>query len=498
MERYWLPACFLLMHAAWIAGAATVAAVRLSTGGPIAPLPVAVVTVGAGWAAGGRLLRRAVESDDAEQPSRREAAIPALALGVGASWSVGAVWLARHAGEGADWIAALPNALTGTAARSAGDALSLLVVFALWWRGQRSGAVPPQHDSTVRGFGTGAIALAASLLIGAGLRSDVGALGACIVLFLGAGLPALSLARLGEVRQDLMTGAVRGEPARLDAAWRRTLLPPVLVVLACGMLAAVLFGDATWRGAMAQGLGRAGGVLLAVLYWPVFAVGLLAEWLIVVLRRFMRPGQDVEREAPVANEGEDLLDRLRRTEIPRLEWLWVVEWAAAALVVAVVVYAFLASARVVRRVRRDAEGAVPRSEALGGWSLLLADLRGALRELLRRIRRRGALLAAGVAMPGVLRGTPRAPEIADARGAYRALLTLGRGQGVARRPAQTPDEYLVAWRAELPEEEAAAELTGAYRRARYGLRSQPETPPGQLRGLIARVRDAIAARAQAR
>lgn len=493
MERYALPVAFLVMEAGWAAGAGTVAAARLSPGQPILSLPLALLTLCVAYMVGSRLLQRDLEDAD-DEPTRRRAAIPLAALALGLCWTIGAVWLTRHWGEEATWIESLPTALTGAAPSSAADAIALLAVFGLWWRGQRAGAVPPEHETTVRAFGTGALVLAASLLLGAGLRAESAALSACIVCFLGGGLPALSLARLQEVRRDLAAGAARGEPARLDAAWWRTLLPPVLAVLACAALAAFVFGDPTWRGAMSHALRQVGDALIALLYWPVFALGLIAEWLILILRALRRPQAQVEREAPTANEAEQLLENLRRRDVRPAEWLSVLPWVGGALAVILIVFAFLATSRAVRRAAREPSAAYPERQPVGGWGLLLADLRAALRALLRHLRSRGASLAATLPVPTAWRPRTAAPAIDDARAAYRALLALGREQSVPRRPQETPDEYLVTWSQALPAETEAAELTGVYRAARYGppsLSLDPLGEPARLRQLLVRIRELL-------
>jgi hypothetical protein len=51
---------------------------------------------------------------------------------------------------------------------------------------------------------------------------------------------------------------------------------------------------------------------------------------------------------------------------------------------------------------------------------------------------------------------------------YQAYLRRGREQGLARRPALTPEEYAAALQAELPQVEADRYgLTGQFEEARY-------------------------------
>ena len=481
MERRWLPVCFLLMQAAWTAAVAEVASARFGGQGLLLTLPIAAATLFAGYATGRRLLRR-----DEEETSR---VVPYVSLGLGIAWSVGTVWLGRHTGQDLAWLEALPAAVGGVWSAPLADALALAAVFALWWHGQRTGQSPPEHDSTVRAFGIGALAFAAALLWAAGLRPALVALPPSVLLYLAAGLPALSLARLKEVRRDLQTNVARGEPAHLDAAWWRTLAPPVAVVLGSGLLAALLLSDTTWRGAILAALSAAGEAVVAVLYLPILAIGLVAEWLVYLLRRLRRPPG--EQEAPPAAPGgaAELLRQLQR-EYEAPLYLDTLRWVALALGGVLVLLAFLASSRAVRRVReRDAAHGLSR-ESLSTWQLLLADVRAFWRGLLRRLRNQARALNAALPRPG--RGDAAGDAAArDAREAYRELLSLGRENALPRRPHETPDEYLDAWTGALPATAEASALTASYKRTRYGPPTSPRAPVSELRSLIARIRSAL-------
>src|SRR5688572_31247262 len=316
MERRWLPVCFLLMQSAWVSAVAEVAAARFGGQGLLLGLPVAVATLFAGYAVGRRLLARelpaAADPSAAPESVREGRATPLVVLLLGVLWCVGAVWLGRHGGQGGEWLEALPTAVHGVWAAPLADALALGFTFALWWHGQRTGQTPPEHDSTVRAFGLGALVFAGALLWSAGLRTPPAGLPLAVLLFLGAGLPALSLARLKEVRRDLQANVVRGEPARLDAAWWRTLAPPVSAVLARALLAALLLSDAAWRGAILIGLGAAGQGVMAVLYVPVLLLGYIAEWLIYVPRSLRRPPGEQEAPPPAPGDGQEVLRQLQR------------------------------------------------------------------------------------------------------------------------------------------------------------------------------------------
>ncbi|HEU5318526.1 MAG TPA: DUF4129 domain-containing protein [Chloroflexota bacterium] len=479
MERYGLPLAYLLTQAGWAGAVGEVLGARLTPGAPLASPILALLTLGAAYGAA-QALRRI--------PA---AMLPFASLALGAAWTVGSVWLSRHAGQDGAWLAAISAALSGTRPTATADALALALVFFLWWRGQRTFAAPPLHDSTVRSFGLGALALGGALLIGGGLHELIPTLTWCILLFLCGGLTALSLARLQEVRHDLVAGAVRGEPARLGAAWRRTLLPPVAAVVAAGLIASVALGEPATRAAILTALGRLGELVLAVLYWPVLLVGFAVEWLVYALRTLRRPRGEQAAEAPSQPDADELLSRLQGSSGAAPAWLAALPWLAGAAVAVVALYAYWVTAR--RREPEDEPTGVPAAqrEALGTWDLFLDDLRLLVRRLLGRLRPRRALEALS-ALPrlGASGRRGAVEEAADPRAAYRQLLALGRGRAVARRREQTPDEYLATWQQALPAAEEAAALTGAYRAARYGPEGDPEgaPPPSVLRALLARIR----------
>jgi hypothetical protein len=132
-------------------------------------------------------------------------------------------------------------------------------------------------------------------------------------------------------------------------------------------------------------------------------------------------------------------------------------------------------------------------ESIWSWRRLWADLAAWLGAW-RRLGQRG-----GPALAGAGGGRGQASDVAgaaDARGAYRRLLALGRRHALPRQRHQTPDEYAGTWRQTLPGDAEATGLTGAYTRARYGPPSLAPTPAGWLRGLLRRLERALAAPAE--
>jgi hypothetical protein len=479
------------MEASWAAAAIAALGARFGAAGLRASLtlPAALLSLAGGYVVATLLLRRdEPEAAGPGQPGRR-AGRAWLSLALGCGWALGAVWAVRHPGDDPRWLAALPPALAGAWGGATGDLAGLLIAFALWWRGQRIALDPPEHDSTVKAFGIGALALAAALLAGG---AGAPALLALVLLFLAAGLPALSLARLQAVRRDLQTGTAHGSPARLDAVWWRTLLPPVLGVIALAC-AGLLLGEPGARAAAARLAAMAGEALLALAYWPLVMTGYFAEWLLLALQRLLGPPPR-DPQPPELADPAGIFARLREAQAaapPALPaWL---PWLALSCAAVLVAGAFVASSRAVRRERSEPAAAVRDRESVGSWRRLWVDLVASCAAALERLLRRGQR-ALG-ALPVATRGSAPAQLATGARDAYRRLLALGRRHALPRRRHETPAEYFATWRATLPGGPEAGGLTNAYTQARYGPPALPPAPAGRLQALLRRLEAALTAAA---
>jgi Domain of unknown function (DUF4129) len=487
MDRIWLAVCTLVMEAAWISGVGAVATGGPQAGSPgpaaapLSPFPVTLLTAGAGYLCGRALLLR-TEDDPAPYSLRRAW----LAFLLGALWTIAAVSAVRHlpAGDGLSWVLDLPAAAAAAGRGLHPDLLATALTFFAWWRGQRSGAGAPDSGAgsfgaLVRAFGTGALLLSGALLFaGATGRTPPGA-GLQALLFLGAGLPALSLARLREVRRDAESAGSEA-PGGFEGTWLRSLALPMGVVIALALMAGALLGDETVRQSLRWGLGLVGSLVWAVLYWPLLGVGYAIELLLFVLTRLIPTLQDGPL-APRANPLRDLLPEPDGAPTGAPPWVAALRWLLPGLVVLAVVAAFLVTSSGARAVILPRTRRGPERESLWSWSTFWRALRGWLSGLGRRLR---------VALPGAPADQPRTPTGAAAgaasgvRALYRRLLALGRANGLPRAGAQTAQEYFHSWRQALPGEEDAGALTAAYERARYG---HPDEPPPAADGLQGRL-----------
>jgi hypothetical protein len=301
------------------------------------------------------------------------------------------------------------------------------------------------------------------------------------LLLLGAGLPALSLARLREVRRDAEAAASE-TPAGVEGTWLRALAPPLAVILAVALVAGALLGDEAVRRALREGLGQIGSLVWAVLYWPLLGVAYAVELLLFVLTRLL-PGLQETSPTPRSDPLRDLLPEPDGAPAGAPPWLTALRWLLPGLVVLVVVAAFLATSGGVRAVPLPRRRRGPERESLWSWPAIWGDLREWLSGLGRRLR---------AARPGAFHSARPPPSTQDASGSgvralYRRMLALGRDNGLPRAGAQTAREYFQSWRQVLPGEEDARALTAAYERARYGHPDASRPPADGLEGRLERL-----------
>jgi hypothetical protein len=483
METVLLDACILLLEAAWIGGVAAVLSLPYGAATPAAlSVGGALLTLVAGAVAGHALLRHA-----ADRRRGGRAVRAGLVLSLGCAWSLALVLATHHGTEDVfSWLRGLPAAAGQPWRRLSPDVLAFGLTLFAWWRGQRTGAQPPDFGAVVRAMGLASLLLAVALLLAAMTAGVPAVAGPAALLLLGAGLPAQALARLREVRRDAATGG--DAPAGVERTWLQATAIPVAAVLGVSVAVALLLGDETVRRMLLDAFGLAGALVWSLLYWPLIGIGLVVE-LLFGLVRLLVPHLTVPRLPLNPPAPGALLPAADPSTAGTAPWSGVVRWVLAGVILLGVAGAFLFTARRAGDAAAPLPGPAAGRESLWSW----ADVRRAVRRwlggLLRRRRRPPPATASGA---GGEAGGERAS--AGMRPLYRRFLALGRVSGLPRAPAQTPEEYLAAWRAALPGAAEAGALTGAYERVRYGPPGGSGRPPAGLGQALDRLRRLVVAR----
>ena len=488
METLLLAACVLLLDAAWIGGLGAVLSLPYGPGSPaVLSVGWALATLVAGAGAGHALVRGR-PGGTAPAPPRARAVRAGLVLLLGCVWSLILVAGTRHGpgGDAVAWVLDLPAAAARPWRATSPDALATGLLLFAWWRGQRTGARSPDFAAVVRAMGLGSLLLAGGLLLAAMTLGAPAAGGPAALLLLGAGLPALALARLREVRRD--AAAAGGEaPSGVERTWLLATAVPVAAVLGVALAAALALGDESVRRALTDAVRLGAALLWGLLYWPLLAAGFLVELLFAAVQLLV-PQVTLPRLLPDLPVPGDGLPPPAGGAGGPAPWPGALRWALAGVVLMGVTAAFLLTAR------RSGDAAPPLPRAVAGreslWSW--SDLPRAWRRWLAGLRRRwpAAPVADGAAAARVV--LPEGPQ--GTRALYRRFLALGRASGLPRGAPQTPREYLGAWRDVLPGEDEAGALTGAYERARYGRPGAPAAGPAELQPRLDRLRRLVARR----
>ena len=332
------------------------------------------------------------------------------------------------------WLSALWQDFQGNEGQAAGVVGIFILLALLWWRGLRLGRNQLELEQIARSFKVGFAGLVVPLLllgtvdsvarVGLGVR-----LGLILVFFLFAGLVALSLARLAEIRRvRRVRGSAQADPTR---SWVIAMLAlsGALVLGLLGIeqafsyhawLAAVSALQPIWDAIstvvdwIALGLGF-------VIYWVLYPLVQLAQWL-------FGSGQNSNSAPP--NPLKFILPSGSNTISLPVEWLTVGRWVLLCVGVAILIVILF---RVFRGVvaRRRSHDADEERENLRAAGILRAQLRALLARLAARFQRKSSAeteeldTAAGSAV----------------RRLYRQVLRQAQARGLGRNSPETPDEF---------------------------------------------------------
>ncbi|HXH21043.1 MAG TPA: DUF4129 domain-containing protein [Dehalococcoidia bacterium] len=405
-----------------------------------------------------------------------------LSLGVLRAWGAGLSFMLFYAivrvdffGDWRFWDFSWANDLfnsTEASMRAHVDAVfGVPMLWGFWIRGVLRGQETATFEDVVQSFGIGVLIMAFVQLFQGGLGDSPAMVGRIAVPFVAFGLFAIALAHSAQAETD------RGRP------FERTLLVSVGVsVLALAFLAAVvaLFDLATgWSVARdgANALVDAGEAAGKVIAWPLMLLldGIFA---VLVFLRDLILGQPAPQQ-PQPQAGQQpgdcvqaLIDAGRTMEQalkdcspePRELPEWVKDLVRVMIAVPIVGTIVLFTALLFTRFRqRRRTGELKESAYVAGR--LSSDLSDLWHGLLNRLR------------PNIHFGSEHADPV---RQLYFEVLREGEHRGVARRPAQTPDELAPSldrtFHGDVP-----GDITRAFDDARYGARPPPEPEVRRLR-----------------
>jgi hypothetical protein len=412
---------------------------------------------------------------------------PTILISLGWVLSVLLAWYFRlYASSGALWQSAWLGALF-TDLRTGNDQFAgvlglVLLLSYLWWRGLLLGRAKIEFEQVSRIFKLGAAAVALVLLfmgtIPPAVRSGLEVpLGFTLPAFLFAGLAALSLARLAEIRRMRRE---RSDPqANPTRSWVVALL------------------------ALSGGLQPVWDAIGTVLGWLALGLAYVLYWIFHPLARFVRSllssGQQSNPSQPIGGTPPTLPQNGNGGGLPA-DWLAAGQWVLIGAGVLVLLLILWRAFRLFAS-WRSADTEEEERESLGATRVLGEQLRDLLTALAARFQRKRPVEAA-----------KEEQEVGSTvRALYRRVLRQAKAQGRGRRPPETPTEFARRLRPLLVEEPAAAippvenlpaqpapshgrpelpvssqqelaALTAAYEQARYG---NQEASPEELQALTA-------------
>ncbi|MGH2458273.1 MAG: DUF4129 domain-containing protein [Chloroflexota bacterium] len=344
--------------------------------------------------------------------------------------------------------------------------VDLVIVMGLlaWFRGARLGSRASLSEAVQSTFVVGLVGLAAGLLAiaivpASSALSSVG--GALVVVYLGAGMLAVALARIDEINREQRRN--QDVELGLGAHWAVSVAVVLVVLL---LIASALSGFLTFDriDAALRPLGAALDFVLEVAILAIAVpVGFLLEaivWLVrMLLGKPAKPPQPphVGNLAPRQTTNQQLAGLS-----PELAtFVHLLGGAALVVVIGLILYRSLAWWSDLDRV----EGVPELRDFVVGW----ADLRAAALRWLERLLGRARRRASSGGRTGAETVAAAATSPRTVREVYREFLRFGRRAGFPRQPGQTPAEYARHPAFASPAlAEPLDRLTESYVRARYG------------------------------
>ncbi len=328
------------------------------------------------------------------------------------------------------------------------------------------------------------LAAATRIRIGGGLSINVLSMGippqmaVAAVLYFLIGLVLLSQARLAVLRaQWLLEGVEMSE--RLPARWGRLSLA---LMLGVGLVAALLPLGSTWHiGAVAN------AVAMVFVRIALLVVALIAAIFALIANLF-------DPKTSVPEIPQDLVPvppaELLQTVAPPPPWLGGAAFWVLMLLVLMVALRLLLGKEGLDVTRRKLQALLARLWInLTVWT---RSVQARVRSIPMRLPRRQSLPAARARQPWRFIRVGGLPPREQVRYFYLSTLRRASDQGIVRRPAQTPQEFLQDLEQSWPEAELDVEaLTAAFVVARYDVAEISPDEAHEVKSVWERIKRAL-------
>ena len=359
------------------------------------------------------------------------------------------------------WAAEVSSTPGATLRALAGGVLGAVV----WWRGGRVASMDSPAETLAFSFRLGTLILAAAAVIDVFHSADLNIF-PIMFLFFSAGLVGLGISHiLPAARKDVDV-----------TAWPRVVGGTVAAILVVGLLFSALHRGAISLVAV-PALAVAKGIGIVFFFVVIVPIAFIFFWLLQgvqsILGAFISPDPN-EIEAPESLGFGDTLDRLQ-SEANEGGWidilLQVVQWAALAVMVLLLLFLLARAFRRPARWRRDQSEATRDTVAEDVDPVI--DMAQLLFNLIpRRLTHRSRLLP--------LRLPDDEAGVVDVFRLYFGMLLLAENKGYRRGPSQTAGEYQRTLEEVFPANIVGA-ITAAFDRACYGRHPAPREQIDEMR-----------------
>ena len=300
-------------------------------------------------------------------------------------------------------------------------------------------------------------------------RHPLVSLGVYGVAYFGAGMVAIALANLRNIRREMIKRSDDTAPSIRQ--WMVFPIVVVAVMVLVSLLVSAAFSFDIAALLLIPITLIAKGVTAIILYGIIWPLGFVAGGFIWLLQRLggeVEPEPDGVGGAPeLTEEGASFPEDNPGYMLPDSVVL-AVEWTAgiiAAIVVILILYKALSKFRRGEK-EEEEEGS---SESLDAWDGVKGDLRSFLSMMFGWLRRKRDPIAQPMSVPDSVTAAVEEQREFTIKEIYQGLLWEGGAIGRPRRNAETPYEYEGRIQAlDTTQEHALDAITEAYVASRYG------------------------------